>query len=146
MEFNFDLNHVENLLKTESDIHVGFAADFNDVRSRSAQVATLFVLPLDEQFTESESVNGQSEYLAKEMFAVMILIPVMAANEEADEQIKRLRNDVKSILAGATFAGYLPIKLNRGRVVELNKDTGNLIYQCQFSIESNLTVTTRVIT
>lgn len=146
MQFNVDLNKVEDLLKKESHTHVGFAADFNDVRRRSAQAATLFVLPLDEQFTEADSVTGQDEYLAKEMFAVMILIPVVAANAEADEQIKSLRQEVKTILAGATFAGYEPIKLNRGRVVELNKDTGNLIYQCQFSIECNLTVTTRVIT
>jgi ribosomal protein S13 len=145
MEFNFDLNHVEALLKRETTIDVGFAADFNDARARSVHAAMLFVLPLDEQFKEITTVTGLDEYEATEIFAVMIVIPSATSNALADDQINQLRDEVKKCVAGAVFQGWQPVKLHRGRVVEFNKDTGNLIYQCQFSVSGHLTVNTRVV-
>lgn len=144
MQFNFDLNNVETLLKNETLIEVGFAADFNDARSRSVHAPVLFVLPLDEQFKEADSVTGQDEYNSTEIFAVMILIPSAASNQLANDDINQLRDKVKAAVAGVQFSNWEPIKLHRGRVVESNHDTGNLIYQCQFAVSTNLTVKTRV--
>jgi len=144
MEFNFDLNRVEALLKRETTIDVGFAADFNDARSRSVHASMLFVLPLDEQFKETTSVTGLDEYDFTEIFGVMIVIPSAVSNALADEHINKLRDEVKKCVAGVQFEGWQPIKLHRGRVVEFNKDTGNLIYQGQFSVSCHLTVNTKV--
>lgn len=144
MEFNFDLNHVSNLLKADNAAGVGFAADFNDARSRSVHAPVLFVLPLDEQFKDTTSITGTDEYISTEIFAVMIVIPSATSNSLADEQINTLRDKVKHAVAGAQFGHWQPIKLHRGRVVEFNKETGNLIYQCQFSVSGHLIVNTKV--
>lgn len=142
--FNFDLNLIETLLKNAGMAHVGFAADFNEARKRAVQMPTLFVLPLDEQFEEVTSVTGLDEYLASEVIAVMIVIPCHTGNANSDKQIKTLRDQVKNTVAGCQFTGWEPIKLHRGRTVELNRETNNLIYQCQFKVNGNITVSTKV--
>lgn len=144
MPFNFDLNQVEQLLKSAGFARVGFAADFSEARKRASQTPTLYVLPLDEQYQDVASVTGLDEYIANEIFAVMIVIPCLSGNASSDQHIKNLRDQVKNAVAGCEFSPWQPIKLHRGRNVELNRETNNLIYQCQFSVTGNITVNTKV--
>ena len=144
MPFNFDLKRIETLLKASNHAEVGFAADFNDARKNAVHAPVLFVLPLDEQYEEVSSVTGLDEYNSTEIFAVMIVIPCAVSNALADEQIKELRDQVKETIAGCQFESWQPIKLHRGRTVEFNRDTGNLIYQCQFQVTGHLTINIRL--
>ncbi|OHU85525.1 MULTISPECIES: phage tail terminator protein [Pseudoalteromonas] len=141
--FNFDLNHIENALKRERIANVGMAADFNEARKRPVQSPQLYVLPLDEDYDQAQSITGQDEYTITEIFAVMIVIPCIRGNKKSDEQIKQLRGQVKQAIAGLTFKPWQPIQLHRGRIVELNHATNNLIYQCQFKVTGHITVTTK---
>ncbi|PAJ72040.1 hypothetical protein CJF42_23410 [Pseudoalteromonas sp. NBT06-2] len=143
--FNFDLNTIETHLKNAKIAQVGFAADFNAARKKSVQSPTLYVLPLDDNYDDVSSVTGEDEYIATEIFAVMIVMPCVAGNVNSDSQIKTLRGKVKQAIAGCAFAPWQPIKLHRGRTVELSRETNNLIYQCQFKVTGNLTVSTKVI-
>lgn len=145
MAFNFDLNNIETLLsQTIVNATVGFASDFNHVREHAVHSAQLFVLPLADDNTNTNEVHGLDEYQIKDVFAVMIVIPCSAGNAHSDMQIKQLRSDVKTALAGCQFAGWNPIKLDKGRTIELSKQTNNLIYQCQFSVTGLHTVTVKV--
>ncbi|MCF2855919.1 hypothetical protein L1286_00420 [Pseudoalteromonas sp. SMS1] len=141
--FNFDLNHIEKALNNARIAKVGFAQDFNQARSKPVQAPLLYVLPLDEDYQPTNSITGQDEYTVTELFAVMIVIPCLSANRKTDQHIETLREQVKTALAGLTFAPYEPIKLHRGRMVELNVQTNNLIYQCQFSVSGHITINTK---
>ncbi|MBS3796676.1 MULTISPECIES: hypothetical protein [unclassified Pseudoalteromonas] len=146
MEFNFDLKRVETLLKEANFARVGFASDFNQARKTPVQSPCLYVIGIDDNNEETTAITGEDEYRVNDIFAVMIVIPCLAANATTDQQIKELRNQVKATLAGVAFLPWEPIKLNRSRIVELNRETNNLIYQCQFSVKGTLTVKTKVIT
>lgn len=143
--FNLDLNRIEQHLKTELQrkCTVGFASDFNQVRKTPVQTATLFVLPLDEDFQPLSEVPGERQLNMSELFAVMIVLPVKSSNRTSDELIKTLRGEVWEALVGATLPGWEPIMPHRGRLVELNRETNNLIYQCQFMAERLLDVVPR---
>jgi len=75
---------------------------------------------------------------------VMIVIPCLTGNATSNAEIKELRGQVKEAIAGCQFQGWDPIKLDKGRTIELNKETNNLIYQCQFSVTVIHTVTVKV--
>lgn len=139
--FNFDLNKIEVVLKTAKIAKVGFSADFSEARKRAVQGPVLYVLPLDEDYELAQSVTGQDEYKITEIFAVMIVTPCKSGNKQSDEHIKHLRDKVKTVIAGLTFKPWEPIQLHRGRIVELSRDTNNLIYQCQFKVAGFTTVT-----
>lgn len=145
MAFNFDLTNIETLL-AQSGISavVGFASDFNHVREHAVHSAQLFVLPLADDNLNTNDVPGLDEYLVKDVFAVMIVIPCAAGNAHSDVQIKQLRTEVKAVVAGCQYPEWNPIKLDKGRTIELNKQTNNLIYQCQFSVTGIHTVTVKV--
>lgn len=144
MAFNFDLNNIETLLSnTVLNATVGFASDFNYVREHAVHSAQLFVLPLADDNINTNEVPGLDEYQVKDVFAVMIVIPCSAGNATTDEQIKQLRSDVKTAVAGCQYAGWDAIKLDKGRTIELSKKTNNLIYQCQFSVTGLHTVAVR---
>ncbi len=145
MAFNFDLNNIETLLSsTVFNASVEFASDFNHVREHAVHSAQLFVLPLADDNTNTNEVHGMDEYQVKDVFAVMIVIPCAAGNAHSDAQVKQLRSDVKAAIAGCQYPGWDPIKLDKGRTIELNKKTNNLIYQCQFSVTGLHTVTVKV--
>ncbi|AOT08254.1 phage tail terminator protein [Pseudoalteromonas luteoviolacea] len=141
--FNFDLNHIESALTKARIAKVGFAPDFNQARSKPVHTPLLYVLPLDEDYQSTNSITGQDEYAVNELFAVMIVVPCHIANRQTDTQIEQLRERVKAALAGLTVTPYEPIKLHRGRMVELNQQTKNLIYQCQFSVSGHITINTK---
>lgn len=143
--FNLDLNAIEQRLKMDlnGQAHVGFASDFNAVRAQGVQMPTLFVLALDEDYKAADEVTGETTLKLNELFAVMIVLPVMVGNANSDLQIKTLRGLVRQSLTGVVPAGWSPILPHRGRLVELNRDTNNLIYQAQFMTERLIDVTTR---
>lgn len=138
--FEFDLNKVEAALKNASFCKLGVAASFNSVRKKPVQSASMYVLSIDEDYQKAVSINGVDEYNCTELFAVMIVIPCSAANRNANEQIRTLKNKVKQALAGLVIDDFDPIELHRSRIVEFNQDTNNLIYQCQFRVTGYLTV------
>jgi len=145
MSFNFDLNKVETVLKQSAiSATLGFSSDFNEVRKRAVHSSHLFVLPLAEDNQNTNQVPGLDEYQVHETFAVMIVIPCLTGNATSNAEIKELRGQVKEAIAGCQFEGWDPIKLDKGRTVELNKETNNLIYQCQFSVTGIHTVTVKV--
>jgi hypothetical protein len=141
--FNFDLNKIESVLKRERIAHVGEAADLNELRAKPVQTATLIVLPLDEDNEHTGSVTGEDTYKVTEIFAVVIVLPTRAGNRQSVQLLNELRERIKTALAGLAFDGYEPIKLHRGRIVEMNRETKNLIYQCQFVVTGYTTVTAR---
>ncbi|SFD55127.1 phage tail terminator protein [Pseudoalteromonas denitrificans] len=143
--FNFDLNKIDKVLRDAKIARVGFAADFNAARKKGVQSPTLYVLPLDDNYDDAGSVTGEDEYIVTEIFAVMIVLPCLAGNKNSDTEIKTLRSKVKQAIAGCAFSPWQPIKLHRGRTVELSRETNNLIYQCQFKVVGNVTVKTKVI-
>ncbi|MCF7512961.1 hypothetical protein L3V43_05000 [Pseudoalteromonas sp. L23] len=142
MQFNFDLNKVERLLK-QLNLRVGAAADFNEVRNNPIQTASVFVLPLDDDYAPEDAVTGQQVYNITELFAVMIVIPCHGGNQYANNQIAELRNKIKAALAGVKFDDWQPIAPHRGRIVEFNSTTNTLIYQCQFKVTGYVTVNAR---
>ncbi|WP_419147525.1 phage tail terminator protein [Pseudoalteromonas 'SMAR'] len=142
MQFNFDLNKVEKHL-SRLNLRVGAAADFNEVRNNPIQTASVFVLPLDDDYAPEDAVTGQQIYNITELFAVMIVIPCHGGNQRANDHIAQLRNLIKAELAGVKFGDWQPIEPHRGRIVEFNHKTNTLIYQCQFKVTGYVTVNTR---
>ncbi|ALU41937.1 hypothetical protein [Pseudoalteromonas rubra] len=143
MQFNFDLNQIEAALN-RAGIKTHYAADFSEARRKPVQNTLFCVLPLDDDYELASSINGQDEYQVTDIFAVMIIVPVRVANRQADAEVRKAREQVKHTLAGLTIPPYEPIKLHRGRIVEFNPDTKNLIYQCQFSVSGLVTVNAKV--
>lgn len=146
MTIKFDLTKVEQRLKAQlSTARVGFAADFNSARSQSVQSASVYVLPIAQQHKEVSCVNSEQEYQLTETFAVMIVLPCFASNQSTVAQLQVVRDEVDAALEGVAFLPFTPIAPDQSRLVELNQQTNNLIFQSQFSVSGLKTVTTNVV-
>ena len=143
--FNLDLNRIETELQSlaAQAITLGHASDFNQARQTGAQVATVYVLPLDERYQDADVLTGLCEQQLFETFAVMCVVPCHGGNRVADGQVNTLRDRVKAALSGLVIDDWEPITPDRGRLVEFNRQTNNLIYQCQFKTSRTVRFATR---
>ena len=132
--YNLDLNVIETVLKT-AEFNVKPAMDMPSLLRRALVGNTTFVLPLDELAQESTEIGGiDITQFSPEQFAVVGVFRSSGSNSGtlANDKLLAWREKVKTELVGLAIGLFEPITFQAGRLVEVNKETQNVVYQLQF--------------
>ncbi|SHH40010.1 hypothetical protein SAMN05216361_0043 [Marisediminitalea aggregata] len=142
--YNLDLNVIETVLKT-AGFNVKPAMSMPALLRSAVQRNTTFVLPLDEEAHDFDEIGGidVSQY-SMEQFAVVGVFRASgnSSGSVAGNELLTWRNQVKTTLIGLMVEPFAPITFQAGRLIEVNKETQNVVYQLQF--KTTCTVVTNV--
>lgn len=142
--YNLDLNVIETVLKT-AEFNVKPAMNMPALLRSAVQRNTTFVLPLDEQAEDFDEIGGidVSQY-SMEQFAVVGVFRAAGSSSGslAGNELLTWRDQVKTALIGLMIQPFEPITFQAGRLIEVSKETQNVVYQLQF--KTTCTVVTNV--
>jgi hypothetical protein len=140
IEFNLDLSRVETLLK-EQKMHVQSALVMPGLLKAPLQRDTVFVLQLQDDAAPSAETGGMDvQQYTTDRFAVVL--GLRAAGDStgvtASTNLAEARTKVKSTLIGAIFGVWEPVEFEGGKIIEVNRETQNILYQMQFKTAATI--------
>ncbi|GAB3021716.1 phage tail terminator protein [Bowmanella dokdonensis] len=139
-DFNLDLTLIEQRLKA-AGLHVEGALEMPVLVDRPLLQDTVFVLPLEDQGEEPDEIGGPDiQQYSPEQFGVVLGLrsPGDATGASSTAAFVALRQKVKAALVGLIIGEFEPIHFVGGRIVTVNKQTQNVLYQLQFQTAHNV--------
>lgn len=144
MSFNLDLSLIETVLK-DAGFTVSGALEMPKLLQNPLIKDTLFVLSLGDYADDSDEIGGPDiQQDTEELFAVVIGLKASGdiTGMVASPRLHSAKESIKSELVGLIFGDFEPIKYQAGRLIEVNRDKQNVLYQLQF--KTTHTVVTQV--
>lgn len=132
--FNLDLTLIEKRL-TQAGLHVEGALIMPTLVDRPLQRDTVFVLPLEDLGQAPDEISGYDvQQFSPEQFGVVLGLraPGDVTGTSSTAAFVAMREKVKRALVGLIIGNFDPIHFVGGRIVAVNKQTHNVLYQLQF--------------
>lgn len=134
MMFNLDLSLIERRL-SEEGLHVKPGLSIPSLTSRPLVRDTVFVMFFGDDALQADELTGVDvmQYTV-ENIAVIIGFKSTgdATGVQGSDKLKTMIDIVKRSLIGLIIDDFEPISYDRGSVLEVNRDTHNVLYQLQF--------------
>lgn len=132
--FNLDLTLIETRLKHHG-LHVQPALVMPNLTSNPLTKDTVFVMLLEDRADTGDVLGGYDiQQYTKETFAVIVGVrsPGNVTGTSATNKMKVLVDTIKDALIGLIIDDFEPIEYEIGRMIEVNRQTQNVLYQLQF--------------
>lgn len=135
LRFNLDLNVIETVL-TDAGIKVEPALAMPALLKKSLQSNKTFVLPLDELAEQPDEIGGiDVQQRTMERFAVVGAFKSIGDKSGTSQKnaLQEWRENVKTALVGVVVSNFDAITFEAGKLVEMNTEKQNILYQLQFA-------------